>query len=56
MKECEDCGCKLINGICTNCHEELYINDYQMPEFPMEVSNEWNEKVKQQRHELEAKK
>lgn len=22
---CEDCGCKVFNGGCTNCHEELYI-------------------------------
>lgn len=24
---CEDCGCKVYNGRCTNCHEELYILD-----------------------------
>lgn len=24
---CEDCGCKVYNGRCVNCHEELYIMD-----------------------------
>lgn len=24
---CEDCGCKVFSGRCTNCHEELYILD-----------------------------
>ena len=24
---CEDCGCKVYSGRCTNCHEELYILD-----------------------------
>lgn len=22
---CEDCGCKVFSGHCTNCHEETYI-------------------------------
>lgn len=22
---CEDCGCKVFNGHCVNCHEETYI-------------------------------
>jgi len=52
MSSCEDCGCTLRSGICTNCHEELYINDYQMPEHPIEVSKEWNETVSRQRQEL----
>lgn len=55
MEKCQDCGCLLRSGICTNCHEELYINDYQMPEFPCEVSNEWNETVSNQRVELKEK-
>jgi len=56
MSKCEDCGCTLRNGICTNCQEELYINDYQMPEFPCKVSEEWNETVDRQRKELNRKK
>lgn len=27
MNYCENCGCKVYNGACTNCHEELYILD-----------------------------
>lgn len=22
---CEDCGCKVFSGHCTNCHEETFI-------------------------------
>ena len=52
MSYCEDCGTTLRSGICTNCHEELYINDYQMPEHPIPVSNEWNKTVDKQRKDL----
>jgi len=55
-KYCGDCGCTLRNGICTNCHEELYINDYQMPEFPCKVNDEWNETVAKQRQEIKNRK
>ena len=24
---CENCGCKVYDGRCTNCHEELYIEE-----------------------------
>ena len=27
MSTCEDCGCKMYNGFCTNCHEEVFIAD-----------------------------
>lgn len=23
--ECSDCGCRVYDGACTNCHEEIYI-------------------------------
>ncbi len=36
---CEDCGCKVYNGRCTNCHEELYILD-QYIEQDMELPGE----------------
>lgn len=26
-KYCDNCGCKVYSGRCTNCHEELYILD-----------------------------
>ncbi len=50
---CNDCGCKLDHGICPNCFEELYINDYQMPEDPIPVSDEWREEVRRQRQKQE---
>jgi len=25
--ECENCGCTAYDGACTNCHEEVYIED-----------------------------
>lgn len=36
---CEDCGCKVYSGKCTNCHEELYMLD-QYYEQDMELPNE----------------
>jgi hypothetical protein len=24
-RSCENCGCAEYNGVCTNCHESLYI-------------------------------
>jgi len=49
MKTCEDCGCTLRNGICTNCEEELFIYDYQMDDWSLELSEEFKNKVKEQR-------
>lgn len=42
---CEDCGCKVYNGICTNCHEELYIED-QYYELNMPLPDEDSEFMK----------
>ena len=40
MKTCEDCGCRVYNGRCTNCHEELYILDqYIEQDMPLPDSN-----------------
>lgn len=52
MKSCEDCGTKFRSGICPNCHEELYINDFQMPEYPIPVSDDWKQKVLKQREQI----
>ncbi len=35
MTYCEDCGCKVFSGKCTNCHEELFILD-QYDELDMD--------------------
>ncbi len=27
MSYCENCGCKVFRGLCTNCHEDNYIEE-----------------------------
>ena len=49
MKYCEDCGCHLSNGICSNCQEELYIYNEQYEEDPFPMSAEFKEKIDEQR-------
>lgn len=39
MRCCEDCGCKMYNGRCANCHEELFILE-QYQEQGMELPKE----------------
>ena len=51
---CEDCGTVKLSGVCPNCYEELYINDYQISEFigteyEIKKSDEWSKKVDEQR-------
>jgi hypothetical protein len=33
------CGCKMYNGVCTNCHEEEYILD-QYEDLDMELPDD----------------
>lgn len=55
-KTCEDCGSRLRErGICTNCQEELYILDYQIPEDPIPVSDEFRAIAEEQRELLKAR-
>jgi hypothetical protein len=50
MKTCEDCGCRLREGgLCTNCHEELYIYEYQADDYEGSFSDEFMAKVQEQR-------
>ncbi len=47
-RRCEDCGCILESGICSNCHEETFIDTFQS-EYITELHNEeWQNKVKEQ--------
>ena len=51
---CENCGCKMYSGKCTNCHEELYILD-QYDELNMEYPDEdsaFMQKVREQQKEV----
>lgn len=56
MTHCEDCGCKVYGGICSNCQEEHFIieNQYEYIDFPL--SDEFLQKAKEQKQLLEDKK
>lgn len=46
---CENCGCKVYNGHCVNCHEERYIYEQsQSNDEPTSFSNEFLDKVREQ--------
>jgi len=51
-KCCEDCGCKIYGGICSNCHEELYIIENQSEYIDTPLSNDFLKKAKKQRRAL----
>ena len=36
MSHCEDCGCRVYNAACTNCHESIYI-EQQYADLDMET-------------------
>lgn len=44
MNYCPDCGCKMYNGACTNCHEEIYIAE-QYHELGMSMSSEFENRL-----------
>lgn len=54
---CEDCGCKVYSGRCTNCHEELFILDqyYEQEMEPPSEDSEFMKKVREQEKELAEK-
>jgi len=51
---CDDCGCRVYNGHCVNCHEETYIaeQNYQNDE-QIAFSEEFKEKLAIQKVEAE---
>lgn len=49
MAYCEDCGTKLSGGICPNCSEELYIYTEQYEYMPENISDEFMDKVWEQK-------
>lgn len=52
MKTCEDCGCKVYNGHCVNCHEETYIAEQSWQnDEPTAFSEDFRYKLKQQAKE-----
>lgn len=55
MTTCPDCGCKMYNGHCVNCHEETYIYEQNQQAETIEemiaFSDEFIDKVKEQAEE-----
>lgn len=56
MAYCNDCGCRMSDGICSNCHEELYILEYQGDYIDFDLSEDFLEKAENQLKEVEQKK
>lgn len=54
-KRCEDCGCKVYGGACTNCHEEIYI-EQQYHDLDMEVPNSIFEKAREQERKIKRQR
>jgi hypothetical protein len=54
---CPDCGCKVYNGHCVNCHEETFIAEQNasLPE-PCSMSNEFWDKVRVQEKEARERR
>ena len=54
-KYCDNCGCKVFNGACVNCNEEVYIVE-QYIELDMSVPDVLLEKIKSYEHEIRSRK
>lgn len=49
MSYCDDCGCRMSGGICSNCDEELYILTHQAEDLDdVRLSDEFLSKAKEQ--------
>jgi len=48
---CENCGCVMYDGICTNCYEELYIEE-QCMEFDIPITEEFANIVQEKKEML----
>lgn len=53
---CPDCGCKVYNGACVNCHEETFILDQYIEQGMDPPSNEFLDKVEAQREDIKRRK
>ena len=52
MRTCLDCGCRLENGICSNCQEELFIMENQSEFIDKPLSKEFLSKANEQKELL----
>lgn len=58
---CENCGCAVYDGRCTNCHESLYIMDQYLDlsaeGFPLPADDsEFMQRVRQDEADVRRKK
>ena len=51
---CSDCGTKIYNGRCSNCHEELYIFEEQIYKDGMNItlSDKFVKKIESQKQAI----
>jgi hypothetical protein len=54
--KCEDCGTKLNSGVCSNCHEELYIIENQSEYITAPLSQPFLDKADEQKKQVKANK
>lgn len=53
MKYCEDCGCKMYNGACINCHEEVFIAEQHRELGTYEQTGDWfKQRVEEQERQI----
>jgi len=48
MNKCEDCGCGMSGGFCSNCHEEVFIAEQYIElgeDVPLSINNKANEHI-----------
>ena len=54
MSNCVNCGTTLEGGICQWCQEELYIFTEQYEFLPDTLSEEFTDKVEQQKEDVKS--
>ena len=52
MNHCENCGCPLNHGICSNCQEEAYILGHQAEYIDFQLSDQFIERAKDREAEI----
>ena len=55
VTSCPDCGCRTRGGVCSNCHEELYVLTFQADDLTEPVSDEFAGKARRQSEELKRR-
>ena len=55
MSKCLDCGCGMDGGICSNCHEALYIQTFQSDSMVEPVSNEFASEIEEDKVKIKQR-